>query len=207
MASSPWPLIHAERRALADDLETLKDAKWDTSSLCDGWSVRQVLAHMTATAEMTPLRFFPKLAGSGFSLTKLSHKDMAERLGGEPANTLARFKANLTSKKSPPGPADSWLGETVVHSEDIRRPLKMKHDYLPDAVRRVADFYKKSNLVVGAKKRIAGLTLMATDADWTHGSGPDVSGPLLSLVMAMTGRSAALEDLSGPGLQTLESRM
>ena len=70
----------------------------------------------------------------------------------------------------------------------------------------VADFYKGSNLLIGSKNRIAGLTLRATDADWTHGAGPEVSGPVLSLVMAMTGRKAAIDDLAGEGVATLRSR-
>jgi hypothetical protein len=71
----------------------------------------------------------------------------------------------------------------------------------------VADFYKGSNLIVGAKKRIAGLTLNATDANWSTGDGPEVSGPILSLVMVMTGRQAALADLTGNGVTTLSSRI
>jgi hypothetical protein len=71
---------------------------------------------------------------------------------------------------------------------------------------RVADFYKGSNLIIGAKRRIDGVTLRATDADWSHGSGPEVSGPLLSLLMAMTGRKEALDDLSGDGVATLRGR-
>jgi hypothetical protein len=70
----------------------------------------------------------------------------------------------------------------------------------------VADFYKGSNLLIGSKNRIAGLTLRATDADWSHGTGPEVSGPILSLVMAMTGRKAADDDLTGDGVGTLRSR-
>ncbi|HEX9546882.1 MAG TPA: hypothetical protein VF942_06065 [Acidimicrobiales bacterium] len=70
----------------------------------------------------------------------------------------------------------------------------------------MATFYKGSNLIIGAKKRIAGLKLTATDVDWSTGDGPDASGPILSLVMAMTGRKAALGDLSGPGVETLRSR-
>lgn len=70
----------------------------------------------------------------------------------------------------------------------------------------MADFYKGSNLLIGAKSRIAGVTLRATDADWSHGSGPEVSGPLLSLVLAMTGRKVALGDLEGPGVEVLRSR-
>jgi len=70
----------------------------------------------------------------------------------------------------------------------------------------VADFYKGSNLLIGSKSRIAGLTLRATDANWSHGAGPEVSGPILSLVMAMTGRKQADDDLAGDGVATLRSR-
>ena len=70
----------------------------------------------------------------------------------------------------------------------------------------VADFYKGSNLLIGSKNRIAGLALRATDAEWTTGTGPEVSGPILSLVMAMTGRKVADDDLTGDGVATLRSR-
>lgn len=70
----------------------------------------------------------------------------------------------------------------------------------------VANFYKGSSLIVGAKRRIAGLALKATDADWQHGSGPEVSGPLVALIMAMTGRKGVLTDLSGEGVAPLEAR-
>jgi hypothetical protein len=71
----------------------------------------------------------------------------------------------------------------------------------------VGDFYRKSNLIVGGKKRAAGLALRATDIDWAVGSGPEVSGPALSLIMAITGRAAALDGLSGDGVATLKGRM
>jgi hypothetical protein len=70
----------------------------------------------------------------------------------------------------------------------------------------VADSYKKSNLLIGAKRRIAGLRLRASDADWTNGDGPEVTGPLASLVLAMTGRKEALVDLGGEGVATLGGR-
>jgi uncharacterized protein (TIGR03083 family) len=201
-----WPVIHAERKALAGDLETLSDEQWSSASLCDRWPVRDVIAHMTATAKITPPVFLAKLAGSGFSLTRLQDKDIAVERGATTADTLARFEAIETSVKHPPGPADTWLGETIVHAEDIRRPLGIRHDYPPGAVARTADFFAGSNLIIGAKRRIDGLALQATDAEWSHGSGPEVSGPLLSLVMAMTGRKAALGDLSGDGVATLGAR-
>jgi uncharacterized protein (TIGR03083 family) len=201
-----WPVIHAERKALALDLRMLGDADWATTSLCTQWTVRDVLAHMTSAAKLTPPAFFARLAGSGFSFDKLQEKGVAANRGDSPAGTLAGFEAVQTSVKHPPGPVETWLGETIVHSEDIRRPLGVKHAYPTEAVVRVADFYKGSNLLIGSKRRIEGLTLRATDTDWSHGTGPEVSGPILSLVLAMTGRKAALEDLDGGGVATLRTR-
>jgi uncharacterized protein (TIGR03083 family) len=201
-----WPTIHAERKALAADLDSLTEEQWATPSLCTGWTVRDVLAHMTATAKMTPPQFFGKLIGSGFSFTKAQAKGIAAERGDSPAETLARFTAEVSSSTHPPGPTDTWLGEAIIHAEDIRRPLDITHDYPTAAAVQVANFYQGSNLVVGAKKRIAGLHLEATDTDWAHGTGPEVSGPIVSLVLAMTGRTTALDDLAGDGVTTLRSR-
>jgi uncharacterized protein (TIGR03083 family) len=201
-----WPTIHAERKALAADLDGITEDQWSTRSLCDDWTVRDVVAHMTATAKIGGSQFLPKLITSGFSLKKMQEKDIANEKGSSVADTLTRFKAETDSSKHPPGPTDTWLGEVIVHSEDIRRALGIKHDYPVDAVTQVAGFYQGSNLIIGAKKRIAGLKLRATDTEWSHGDGPEVSGPIVSLVMAMTGRKAALDDLSGDGVATLRSR-
>jgi len=202
-----WTMIAAERRALADDLSGLSAKQWATPSLCGGWTVRDVLAHMTATAEMKPPAFLPKLIGAGFSLNKLSEKDIAQRTKGDPSTTLERFKSRIDSRSHPPGPTETWLGETVVHAEDVRRPLGIKHDYSPEALAAVADAYRKSNLVIGGKKRVAGLRLTATDTGWSAGEGAEVSGPMASLVLAIAGRRAALDDLKGDGVKTLAARM
>jgi uncharacterized protein (TIGR03083 family) len=204
--TDPWPTIHREREALAVDLEPLTDEQWATPSLCTDWTVRQVVAHMTGTAKITPASFFPKLIGSGFSMKRLQAKDIANLSGGTPAETLAHFKDVVGSSKHPPGPTDTWLGETIIHAEDVRQPLGIKHEYPAGVAVQVADFYKSSNLVIGAKRRIAGLKLTATDTDWSHGDGPEVRGPIVALVMAMTGRKPALEDLTGDGVATLRSR-
>jgi len=206
MADSPWPTIHAERRALADDLASLSDAQWSTPSQCAGWSVHDVLGHMVATAKMTPPKFFGHLASSGFSFTKMANKDIRTETAGGPAATLAEFRAHAEDKSAPPGPIDAMLGEALIHPDDIRRPLGIKHDYPTADVVRCLDFFKGSNLIIGAKNRIAGLTLQATDASWSHGSGPTVSGPAHSLLMAMTGRKPAVDDLEGDGVETLRSR-
>ncbi len=206
MAANPWPSIHAEREALAADLAPLGDAQWTTQSLCAEWSVREVLGHMTATAKMTPVRFFSQLAGAGFRFNVMTSRDISRETAGTPAQTLAEFRRVMTATTHPPGPVDTMLGEVIVHSEDIRRPLGLHRDYPTAAVLQVADFFKGSNLLIGSKRRIAGLRLRATDADWSTGGGPEVSGPALSLLLAMTGRAEALDDLSGDGLATLRAR-
>jgi uncharacterized protein (TIGR03083 family) len=205
--ASPWPTIHAERESLATDLAPLNDEQWSTPSLCPDWSVRDVLGHMTATAKMTTPKFFVKLARSGFRFHNMSATEVARETAGAPADTLAEFRSQLPATTSPPGPIDAMLGEVLVHSEDIRRPLGIAHTYPKDAVARAAEFYQGSNLLIGAKKRIEGLKLQATDTDWSTGSGPEVSGPAISLLLAMTGRKAALDDLSGDGLATLRGRV
>ncbi len=207
MADSPWPLIHAEREALAADLAKLDEPGWQTPSLCIGWTVRDVLGHMTATARMTPPKFFLELARSGFRFNVMTAKDVGRETAGSAADGLAAFHGLIGATTHPPGPTDAMLGESIVHGEDIRRPLFIIRAYPAAAVTRAADFYKSSNLIIGGKKRIAGLRLRATDADWSTGDGPQVTGPAISLLLAIAGRAAALRDLSGDGLATLAARI
>ena len=204
--TSPWPLIHAEREALIADLATLTDGQWAARSLCASWTVRDVLGHMITTAKMTPPKFFISMAGAGFRFNNMNAKGVAAEATAKPADGLAVFRSHLKDTTHPPGPVEAMLGEAVIHPADIRTPLGIAHQYPEEALTRVADFYKASNLIVGAKQRIDGLTLRATDTGWSTGSGPEVTGPHLSLILAMTGRSAALADLSGEGLGTLKSR-
>jgi uncharacterized protein (TIGR03083 family) len=198
-----WPMIHAERRATVELFSSLTPEQWSAASMCEGWSTRDVAGHMIATTEMTPPKFFVGLAKAGFRFNVMVDRDAKTHGAGDPA---ARLGADLTRTNHPPGPVDAMLGEAVIHAEDIRRPLGVARSYPEEALANVADFYKKSNLIVGAKSRIAGLKLRATDADWSHGDGPEVAGPLISLILAMTGRRAGLADLSGEGLATLRAR-
>ena len=204
--TSPWPLIHAEREALIADVGTLTDEQWASPSLCADWTVRDVLGHMIATAKMTPPAFFAALAGAGFRFNAMNAKNILREATPDPSDGLAEFRRHLKDTTHPPGPVEAMLGEAVIHSADIRRPLGISREYPEEALTRVADFFKGSNLLIGAKRRIAGLALRATDTGWSTGSGPEVTGPHLSLALAMTGRSAALADLSGEGLATLRSR-
>lgn len=198
-----WTTVANERGALADDLAGISAEQWQTRSLCQNWTVAQTVAHMTATGSLTPLGFLGKFARAGFSFDAFAHGEIARHLGADDAETLANFRAIQHSTNAPPGPKLSWLGEAIVHAEDIRRPLGIPHTYDLDAVRAVADFYKGSNTLIGTKSRIAGLSLRATDTTWSHGEGKEVAGPMMSLLMAMTGRTAACEDLEGPGVPRL----
>lgn len=207
MAGNQWPLIRAERVALIGDLENVSDSRWSTQSLCSAWTVRDVLAHMTTTAKMTPGRFFGKFAGTGFQFNAMNEKGVKEELGATPADTLAGFKAQLDRTTAPPCPLDAMVGEIVIHSQDIRRPLGIAHTFQPEALTLVGDFVIRGNLLLGGKRRANGLTLSATDVDWTRGAGPAVNGPLASIILALTGRKAGLADLSGDGLDTLAARI
>ena len=204
--TSPWPLIHAEREALIADLGTLTDEQWTTRSLCADWTVRDVVGHMISTAKMTPPKFFVSMAAVGFRFNNMTARGVAREATANPADGLANFRSHLKDTTAPPGPVEAMLGEAVIHSADIRTPLGIPHEYPEEALARVADFYKGSNLIVGAKQRIDGLSLRATDTGWSTGSGPEVTGPHLSLILAMTGRGTPLGDLSGEGLATLKSR-
>jgi uncharacterized protein (TIGR03083 family) len=202
-----WDMIRAERASLVDALGALPAEAWDRPSLAAGWTVRDVVAHMIATAQMTPPAFFGAMIGTGFNFQTMTRKKIAGvKAGRSDADLVETYGALVDSRNSPPGPAPSWLGETIVHGEDIFRSLGTYRDHPTDHVVAVGNFYRGSNLLIGAKRRVDGLTLHATDADWTVGSGPDVSGPAIALVMAMTGRKAALDDLTGPGVEAMRSR-
>jgi uncharacterized protein (TIGR03083 family) len=207
MPSNTWGLIHDERRRLIEDLQPLTTQQWRTASLCPDWDVHEVLAHLVALTKQTPPKFFGKFIASGFQFDKMVAKDVARESSGTPAQTLAELTAHVGDTTAPPGPVASWIGEIVVHGADVRRPLGIDYSPPVSTTRQVADFYKNSNLLIGAKNRIVGVRLVATDTDWSHGSGAEVRGPILSLVQAMTGRSIALADLTGDGVPELTAKM
>jgi uncharacterized protein (TIGR03083 family) len=201
-----WSHIHAERADMVATLTALPDEAWASPTLCAGWSVREAVGHILAAAEQTPARFYQELVSARFRFDVFTDR-AARRLGAlAPAVLIERLQARTTTTNHPPAPVLAMLGEIVVHGEDIRRPLGIGHQTPPEALVAVADSYTKTNLLIGAKRRIAGLRLRADDVDWTHGDGPEVTGPLASLVLAMAGRPQALVDLTGAGVTTLGAR-
>jgi uncharacterized protein (TIGR03083 family) len=204
---STWDMIRSERASFTDALANLPAEAWDAPSLASQWAVRDVVAHMIATAQMTPPKFVGAMIGSGLNFQSMTAKKIAGvKAGQSDADLVETYRSLIDARSAPPGPAPSWLGETIVHGEDVFRSLGTYRPHPVEHVVAVADFYSGSNLLIGAKKRIEGVTLRATDTDWSHGSGPEASGPAIALVMAMTGRKAALGDLGGPGVEVLQSR-
>lgn len=115
---------------------------------------------------------------------------------------LKSLRNAAADQEGPPRSVKSLM-HVLIHGQDICRPLGITRD-LPEAhLLPVADFVKDDRLIFGAKKRIAGCKLTATDMDWSHGSGPEVTGPGEALVMMMAGRLVALDDLAGKGKSAL----
>jgi uncharacterized protein (TIGR03083 family) len=202
-----WAMNQEQRRDLAEMLGGLTDEQWAAGTLCSGWSVRDMAAHLVAVARMTPGRFVRELVGAGFRINVLADRDIARRAGLAPKDLVAELRETADRTSGPPGPPQTPLSEAVVHSMDITRPLGITREIPPQTLITVLNFYRNTQLMIGAKKRIAGLRLSATDLEWQHGDGPEVSGPADSMLLAMAGRRAALDDLSGEGLESLTVRM
>lgn len=201
-----WPLIFAERAVLAEDLGALTDEQWGTPSLCAGLTVREVLAHLTAGASDNPVVWFVGVLRNRFDFDANVAQRLAKRLGDAPADTLRQFRGVCTSRTKAPIPVAAMLGEIVVHGEDIRRPLGIVRAYPAGVLERVAAFYAGSDLMLPSATRARGLALRATDGAFAVGDGPEVAGPTVALVMALTGRDDYLAELSGPGLAEFASR-
>ncbi|MFC5142985.1 maleylpyruvate isomerase family mycothiol-dependent enzyme [Actinomycetospora rhizophila] len=197
----------AERAALADDLADLTDAQWATPSLCGRWTVEDTVAHLTAAASVGPWRWVRSVLGARFDFDLHNDRRLAEHRGATPAETLARFRAIIGSTTSTWGPKQAWLGEVVVHGEDVRRPLGLVRTPPVEVTTEVARFVASRDFTVAGKTMSAGLRLVATDGPFTAGEGPEVTGPTLALVMAMAGRAAHLDALDGPGVATLRERL
>jgi len=205
--AATWQLTHHERAKLADTLATLTPQQWDQPSTCGGWTVRIAAGHVVAGAEQTKAHFIGRMLANGMRFNTMIDRDARNVATSSTDELIDRLRARLSTTNGPPAPAVTMLGEVVVHTDDIRRPLGLSSDAEPEAVLACLEMYKTASFPVGTKKRIEGLRLVATDVGWSHGTGPEVSGPGLALLSTMTGRRAGLADLGGDGLATLRQRM
>lgn len=200
-------MVHAERAALIDDLAGLDDAQWQVPSLCAGWTVHEVAAHLVDSALTTRLGFVLGMVRARFDFDRQNATGVARELGSSPQDTLRRLREVAARTSAPPGSLDTRLVEEVVHGEDIRRPLGIVHAYPADAVVRALRLQARTPARFGgAKEIVARARLVPTDADFVVGEGPEVHGPAVSLLLAISGRGVALADLDGPGVAELIAR-
>ncbi len=193
--------MHAERRALVADLEHLDDADWATPSLCTGWTVHDVLAHLVNDATTTRLGFVVQLAAAGFDFDALNQRGVEAERMARPQDTLARFREVADRSTSAPTPAATRYVEAIVHGEDIRRPLGIAHTYPVGAVLEAIAYQHKTPVAMGGGRELAaGHRLVATDArpeqSLSLGQGPAVRGTAIDLLLWLSGRDVAPEAIS-----------
>jgi uncharacterized protein (TIGR03083 family) len=202
-------LHDAENADFSAYLHSLTDDEWDKPSLCDGWLVRHVVGHILYGNEMKLWSLPFRLARYGFSSNRSGkHYSIDRGEAGTPAELLRDFDGR-----------DPWAGtcrvfpprltllDRLAHHQDIRRALGHPRPIPEDRLRAVLDATPRLGSVFGARKRTRGLQLVATDLDWSWGTGPQVTGPGEALVMAMLGRKQAVVGLTGPGLSTFSARL
>jgi uncharacterized protein (TIGR03083 family) len=200
--------VEAERRDLADLLDRLGPADWDVASLCPGWTVRDVVAHLTLTTRLSkPAAVLGVLRARG-DVNRLIH-DSACRRSAQfgPADLVAQLRATAASTRRPLGarPLDP-LVDVLVHGQDIARPLNRSRA-MPLARVLPALQHVAGSSFYGVQKRFTGLRFVATDLDWAAGEGTEVRGPGGELLLVLTGRPAGLDVLEGPGVAEAAARL
>ncbi|MEU3140834.1 maleylpyruvate isomerase family mycothiol-dependent enzyme [Nocardiopsis alba] len=209
----PRRAIAVEHAALVADLRDLTDEQWARASLCEGWTVHDVTAHLGAGMTIGAFGWIVSILRAGLRPDVHNRRQIARFARSTPTETLERFAALGTEGgdpvRLPSGDSAAWLGELIVHGEDIRRPLGLEYEPAPEALAEVARFFASRDFAVNSRSQVKGLFLRATDADFTTNDPglPTVEGPLLALVMLMAGRPAHLDRVSGSGVPELRHRL
>jgi uncharacterized protein (TIGR03083 family) len=203
-----WTSLKNGREAFAEYLAGLAPDDWTRPSLCAGWTVKDVTAHMLVIPTKTKGTIFRHFLASGFNLDKMNTGFVAAIAASmSPAQIVSTTRSSAGSHGRPPGlPLPGVFNELVVHSSDVAVALG-KPFTLPTADYVAAlEHLKQTQPVFKSKERVAGLRLRATDAEWTNGDGPLVEGPIQQLVLAVAGRPSAIDHLTGDGVATFRSR-
>jgi uncharacterized protein (TIGR03083 family) len=196
-----------ERRDLADYLETLRPEEWDQASLCEGWTVRDVVGHVIGYDVLGWSGLVPRMIRARFSLAN------ANRIGVEESRRLGtdELVERLREYAVPRGITAMFgcgiaLTDGVIHHQDIRRALGHPRTVPPERLVAALGFAPRAR-ALPAPANLRGLRAVATDVAWAHGSGPEVTGPGEALLIALAGRPEGLAELDGPGLGTLVARV
>jgi uncharacterized protein (TIGR03083 family) len=205
MTDSLMTMASAERADLAEFLATLSPQDWEAPSLCTKWSVKDVVAHVISYEDLGPMGLMKRFA-KGW-IVRANEVGVDDFASLSPQQLLDFLRNHLQPRGLTAGFGGMIaLVDGTIHHQDIRRSLGRPRSVPADRLERVLGLVP-GNPRLGAGRRIRGLRLRATDVDWAHGRGPEVTGPGEALLMAMSGRPAALADLSGPGLGTLAERL
>jgi uncharacterized protein (TIGR03083 family) len=201
--------IADERRGLAAVVSGLTGEQQATQSLCRGWSVHDVVAHLVVPLEVSMPKFVLAMVASRGNFDRANirlTREQARRPLGELTEVLRR-KAD--SRFTPPGSGpESPLTDLLVHGLDIRWPLGLPRDIPEERLQKSLTFLTAAPAAgIVPKGRLDGLRFEADDIDWADGSGPILRGSAEALLLAMSGRTTALGHLSGDGVPVLRGRL
>lgn len=203
MVSQIPALVDEERTLLITDLTGLTEQQWNTPSLCAGWTVRDVTAHLLMPYELSVPAFLTKMIAARFSFDRLADR-WARDDPRSSQELIAALAATSAKKFNVPGANEAApLCHLLAHGEDIRRPLGIRgqtnaessNAALPQLTR-----FAKSELVEG-------LRFQSTDTDWSSGQGQLVTGTASALIVTLSGRPAAADELSGGGADEIRTRL
>jgi uncharacterized protein (TIGR03083 family) len=195
------PAVAADFLALADLLDSATDAQWDTLSLCAGWRVREVIAHMTMAARYSEEEFMAELRRYDFDFGRLSDEIAARDAELPAADLVASLRAEVMQHWTPPG--GGWhgaLNHVVIHGLDVTVPLGVPRRSPDATIRVVLDDLTAGGVQERFGTSSEGRSLQATDLDWSYGSGPVLRGPAEYLALVLCGRTVPEGRLEGKPL-------
>jgi len=204
MTVSALDMAKEERTELASFLAGLDSEDWQRESLCVGWTVQDVVAHMISYDDLSRSGLVGRFLAGRLVHANQIGVDLAR--GQSSDEVLQRLRAHLRPQGLTAG-FGGMIGLTdgMIHHQDIRRALDRPRQIPPNRLLRVIASVP-GNPRLAARRWIKGLRLVATDLDWSHGAGPEVAGTAEALLMAMAGRPSVLAELTGAGVATMESR-
>ena len=200
-----WQAVRAVRLGVVDLLESLPAEQWDAPSLCQGWRVRDVAGHLALVPTITTWELLAAGPRVGMNMHRINTR-LALRYGARPPDELlAQLRANVGTRRTARVlDTRNSLFDVIVHSQDIALPLGRRFDVPVEHTRMGLQRVWAMGFPFRAQRRLAAFRLQASDTDWAVGSGPQISGPALSLLLLLTGRTrTAMQTLSGPGLAHL----
>lgn len=197
-----WRAIARHRREVADLLDELSDAQWETPSLCAGWRVRDVAAHLAVAPQPPSIwSLTADAVRAGGRFHRLNH-DIAVRHAQRPvAELVDELRRHADSRRLPiVTNYRNIVVDTLVHAQDIALPLGRQLLMPPEAAAAAATRVWTMGWPFWARRRLPAVRLVATDVTWSVGAGPEVTGPIDALLLLLTGRTVARSRLTGAGL-------